>query len=125
MSFVYLGSPYSHASEAIRELRFRAVETVTGDMLRRGITVFSPIVYSHVMAQRYNLPTDAQFWLPHNRAMLKASTSLWIVMLPEWDVSVGLRGETLAADEYKLKVTHINPASWGAGSFVEALRKLA
>lgn len=125
MSFVYLASPYTHPSEAVRELRFRAIEIVSSDMLVRGITVFSPIVYCHVISQRFNLPTDAGFWLAHNRAMLKAAEALWVVMFPGWETSVGLKGEMLAARDYGKRVTHVNPATWGAGSFAEALSKLA
>lgn len=125
MSFIYLASPYSHPSLLISELRFRAVEIVSGEILRKGITVYSPIVYCHMMSTRLGLPADARFWFPHNRSILKEATSLWILTLPGWDNSIGVEGERRAAEEFGLKWQRTAPETWGAGEIAEALLKLA
>ncbi|WP_081701843.1 DUF1937 family protein [Oleidesulfovibrio alaskensis] len=41
---VYLATPYSHASDAVRHARFLAVTEVAARMWRAGLGVYSPII---------------------------------------------------------------------------------
>jgi len=100
MSFEYLGSPYTYPSEnkeiksKMQRARYHAVMVRTVSMLKEGIHVYSPIVHCHVLAMLHDMPTDAEFWKEYNYAMLSKASKFHLLMLPGWDESLGLRGES-------------------------------
>ncbi len=95
---IYLASPYTHPDPAVRDARYRSVSRKAADMLRNGIAVFSPIVYSHALAA-LGLPTTWPFWRALDRTMIAASSEVWVLMLPGWKESVGVQAEIQIARE--------------------------
>ena len=43
---IYLASPYSDPDPAVRQSRFEAACKATAEMLRAGLIVFSPVMWS-------------------------------------------------------------------------------
>lgn len=107
--FIYLGSPYSHQDPEVREQRHLAVESATAWILRAQIWVYSPIVHCHELAKRHALPTDFVFWKEYNKAMLLAGGRLWVLCIPGWKSSRGLKAEILFAHEADLSVKYLFP----------------
>src|ERR1700676_1826357 len=89
--YVYLASPYSHERAEVRALRFLEAERCSHWLLLRKNWNYSPIVYCHLMAQKFGLPTDFTYWQDLNRAMLVYSRALYILTLDGGKQSLGGR----------------------------------
>ena len=106
-ALVYLATPYSHPDAAVREQRFREVNRVAGDMMRRGEHVFSPISHAHPIALTGDLPMGWDFWQAYDRAILRACGKLAVLMQNGWQDSVGVQAEIAIAREMGLPVEFI------------------
>lgn len=89
---IYLASPYSDPDARVREARYQAACRATADLFRSGHYVFSPVAYSHPIAQ-HGLPLDWSFWEEFDRRLLAMSDELWVLKLPGWDTSHGVQAE--------------------------------
>lgn len=94
---IYLASPYSDPDPTVEARRFDDVCAAASDLMRKRFHVFSPIAHCHPIALRGRLPTDYAYWSEYNREMLTACDEFWILTLPGWQESVGLKGETAIA----------------------------
>lgn len=101
---VYLATPYSHPDADVRERRFHEVNRVAGDLIRKGIHVFSPISHSHSIAMDGDLPKDFEFWQAYCRVMLRACGKMIVLMQDGWKESVGVKAEVAIAREMGLPV---------------------
>lgn len=125
MSFVYLASPYSHNDWLVREVRFHAVETATYTLMKRGLSVFSPIVYTHALAKKNKLPFTAGYWAEFNESMIRAAKELRILMLPQWQESQGVGRERSWAQQYRIPIKYLYCAEAGVSDLEKTLLKLA
>jgi len=98
---IYLASPYSSPDESLREARYHEVMRFVEWCLTRGNVgvPFSPILYCHPLAERYELPTSAEWWYALNDEWLTFATQVWLLDLPGWETSVGVRHELTFASE--------------------------
>lgn len=90
---IYVASPYSHPSSAMRDYRYRQVEQYTAELLRNRSWCYSPIVHCHALAQRFELPFTADYWSEYNEHMLERCDSLHVLKLPGWEDSRGVQAE--------------------------------
>lgn len=88
--YIYLASPYSHQDPRVLHERFLQAESTVAYYLKKGVTLYSPIVAHHALAERHKMPTDVDFWFPHNIAMLAKADFLYILMIPGWRESKGV-----------------------------------
>jgi hypothetical protein len=93
MSYTYIASPYSHPDASVRAQRYEQVLAFCAELLRAEIPVYSPIVHCHQVALDHSLPTDAQFWLSYNFAMLRPARFLYVYCIPGWNKSIGVTAE--------------------------------
>ncbi len=119
---IYIASPYTHPEPAIREARYRAVSQKTADMLRNGVSVFSPIVYSHALAA-LGLPSAWPFWRTFDRTIIAICSEVWVLMLPGWKESVGVQAEILIAKELRKPISFIK--AWPSSDPTPATRARA
>ena len=102
---IYLASPYSAESAAVRQQRYEAVCAAAARMLAEGKIVFSPIAHSHPIAVAHDLPGDFAFWQRQCLSYLDAwATELWVLTLEGWEESCGVRAEIGYARELGLPV---------------------
>lgn len=94
---IYLASPFSHNSYAMRQHRFLQARRFTIEALRAGHAIFSPIVYG--MDMEKEIGTEHEPWLTLNRAMIFACDELWCLCLDGWSDSRGVRYELELAHE--------------------------
>jgi hypothetical protein len=106
---IYLASPYSDPDPAVMEQRFDAVCRKAGELMNRGEIVYSPIAHCHPIAVRVGLPRDWTFWHKFDREMLCTAKEMWILRLPGWQESAGIRAERQIAAELGIPVTEIDP----------------
>lgn len=109
---IYLASPYSHPDAEMREDRFRRVCVATAALMREGVHVYSPIAASHPLATIAELPTDFAFWQSYDEAMISRCSEVWVLTLPGWSESVGVREEIAIARRHGIPVRYaeeVNP----------------
>jgi len=105
---IYLASPYTHPDPAVREARFRAACRQAAEMFRCGISVFSPIAYSHAIAA-HDLPLEWDFWERFDRAFLETCDEVWVLTLDGWRESRGVQAEIVLARQMGKPVVLVEP----------------
>lgn len=115
MTYKYLASPYTDKSKDIMEIRFQEAERCLSWLLGMKIWAYAPIVHSHALAQRYDLPKDHVFWRDYDRAMILASSGVLVLKIAGWKESKGVQEEIQFAQANHLFVRHIGTAN---GEFV-------
>ena len=104
---IYLANPYSDPDMNVVERRYRAVRKTFARLTNEGYIVFSPILMAHDAAIEHGLPTDAAYWSRHNTAFLRRCQSLYVLKLPGWESSTGLRFELKLAQELLLPIVYL------------------
>lgn len=104
---IYLASPYYHKDPQIREERFKAVCKKAGELMNQGYFVYSPIAHSHPIACQCKLPKDWKFWEQYDVEYIKWVDEVWILMLPGWTESVGIKAEIGIAEEMDKLVRYV------------------
>ena len=84
--------------------RFLLAEETTARLLTAGKCVYSPIVHCHELAAKFNLPSDFVFWRRYNIDMLRRADGMYILDIPGWDTSKGVRHEMEIAVEIGLEI---------------------
>lgn len=108
---IYLASPYSHEDKLIMKTRYLLALECCAVLFSKDISVFSPIVHCHEIAERYNLRTDAIFWAKYNMDMLRRSDGLYVLSIEGWERSRGVAYEMRMAGEMRLPIAFINQAA--------------
>ena len=103
--FWYFAGPYSDNPE----LRYLQHMEGTASLLNSGIFVFSTIVHCHALANRYAMPTDAEFWKEYNFNMIEKSNGIILYQLPTWRESKGVKDELLFCQMKALPVWALQP----------------
>lgn len=105
---IYLASPYSHEDKSVRESRFQAACKVTATLIQQRKAVFSPVVHCHPLVA-FGLPIDWMFWAQFCRAHFQRCDEMYVLCIPGWEHSVGIREETWMAQEFNIPVTALHP----------------
>lgn len=90
---IYLASPYSSPDPAVEQERYEQTQAFVALHLANQIILFSPIVFTHPLTVKYDLPKDAAFWWKFNKRMIEIAKELWVLKLPGWLGSVGVGTE--------------------------------
>lgn len=104
-SLIYLASPYSSINPAVREMRYERARVVTASLLKRGIPVFSPIVYGRAMEKI--IGTDYISWKTFNDCMLDSCASMLVLTIDGWENSRGVAYEIDRAKGLKLPISYL------------------
>lgn len=94
---IYLASPYSHKLTAIRELRFRQVCRAAMFLIKEGNMIYSPIAHSHNISKQ-GLPANYEFWQEFDTRMIALCDEIWVLMLKDWEKSIGIKEELAYAN---------------------------
>ena len=103
MKKIYLACPFSDLDKSVQENRFEAANRKAAEFMDWGHIVFSPISHS-VPINKYLSPKDLNFWLRQDLPMLKMCDELWVLALPGWVDSEGVRAEMEHAKIHKIPV---------------------
>jgi hypothetical protein len=106
---IYLASPYSHASAAVREQRFVAAVAATAALMQAGAHVVSPIAASHPVAIAHTLPGEYAYWQALDRELIDACGEVWVLCLDGYADSVGVRDECAYALAHGKTVRYVDP----------------
>ena len=105
---LYLACPYTHDYELVWQVRSAAVTRKAAELIRGGMSVFSPVTHSRAM-ERYGLPTDWDFWESVCRAMLSRCDSMGVLQMPGWEESRGVGMEIRLAEELGIPMSLLEP----------------
>jgi len=101
----YLASPYSDRDASVQHSRYEAACRACLLLVNSGANPYSPICHWHPIAELgYYMEYDAL--LTVDLAILKVSTSLYVLCLDGWKESVGVRREIDFAKEHKIKTSY-------------------
>jgi len=89
---IYLASPYSHYEQEVRLERFNAVCDCAAAFIGQGYFIYSPIAHNHALV-KFGLPVSWEFWKKYDENFLEVCSELWVLMLPDWNESVGVQAE--------------------------------
>ena len=109
MSLVYLATPYSHNDALIREHRFRVVNRVAADLMRRGVHVYSPISHTHPIAEAGDLPKGWEFWEQYDRSVLSVCVRMIVLKQDGWEESRGVTEEIRISRDIGLPIHYMDP----------------
>lgn len=105
----YIASPYTKYARG-NTAAFEDVAKACGELMRRGIAVYSPIVQTHPIAIYGGIdPFDHDVWMALDHYMIKAADGCIVVMMPGWSES---RGVTIEIDAFKKQEKPIRWFSW-------------
>lgn len=90
---IYLASPYSHPDPAVRRQRFEAVCRYAASLMAAGLHVHSPIAHAHAIAAAGDLPTGWDYWHALDRWYVERCDEVWVLTLPGWEDSKGVKAE--------------------------------
>lgn len=106
---IYVASPYSSPSSDLRHARYLAVRQVIAKHISsQPEALFSPILYTHELANEHDFHYDAKTWIRFNTDMLRKATQLWVVMLPGWVSSIGVTAEIALAKQLLIPITYFS-----------------
>lgn len=100
---IYLSVPYS----GMEELSFEVSCLMAAFLMKTGAVVLSPIIQGHVLASKYDMPCDHEFWLKHDLEMLKKCDEMYVIALPGWEQSVGVQREIEEAGRLGIPVVFL------------------
>ena len=95
----YLASPYSHQNPFIKAYRYLAVDYSAAILTNEGFKLLEPISQCHHKALAYELPTGYEFWKTRDREFIKRSDGVFVLTLPGWKESIGVKDELAYAAE--------------------------
>lgn len=110
MSYIYLAAPYTSPDNNVMEYRYDEIISITGQIARYAVPVYSPIAHWHVVAGFKNLPKDAAFWARQNESLMVHAEECWILTIEGWEASLGVRAEVAFFEERARPVRYLTPS---------------
>ena len=107
---IYLCSVYSLEADGdmdVLDARTKVAQEFTGEMLREGYCIFSPIAHCHEVSKITKLPKEWDFWGHLDMQYIDASDEVWVLKMPGWKRSVGITAEIKYAREKGKPIKYI------------------
>lgn len=111
---IYVASPYTSnlagdlKAQAERNRYVKVLDFVAHVMKTSMLPVFSPIVYTHQIATKHQLPGDAEHWLRFNTAFLRQAEVMFVLRIQGWENSKGMEIEMRMANMLGIPIVHFN-----------------
>lgn len=105
----YLATPYTLYPYGF-DVAARDAAAIAGNLMRRGLNVYSPIVYGHQLSLHGGVdPRDMSIWTPVNRRMMVASDILIVAHMVSWQESRGIADEVEWFAGQRRPIYDLNP----------------
>lgn len=110
---IYLASPYSNPSPEVRSMRFRAACLATGNLIKRGHLVFSPIAHTHPVREISGLGGSFADWERYDENIINRCDGIFVLCIEGWEESVGVQAEIVIASKLPspIPVEYLTPES--------------
>jgi hypothetical protein len=106
---IYLAAPYTKLTPEERVLYFGPNGLCckfASKVFASGKHILVPNIYSHPIAQ-FDLPSDWKFWKEFDEKLLSICDELWVLMLPGWEESTGVKAEIEIAKQNNKPIHYI------------------
>jgi len=104
----YMAQPYSiNSTPEIRERRYKYAVKMVAKLLNEGYNVFSPILNSHEPSVQHSLPCTWDFWAKIDKEYIAVCGEVIVLMMDEWEQSVGLAAEVEYAKAIGLPIKYV------------------
>lgn len=110
---VYLASPYSNQDATLVAARVMSARLAMVQLMQRGFLVFSPISHGHDLVA-FGMDASWEQWSRLDKTILSRCDAVFILTLPGWRESNGVRHEALIAEETGLPIALIDPITLSA-----------
>lgn len=100
----YIASPYSDPNKDIVASRVVQFKKAIGQLIGRGHSVVSPLLFHDVLPYSPNLGSDWKFWEGHGKLLLTRCHRLIVICLPGWTSSEGTMSEIEKAKNLNLPI---------------------
>ena len=105
----YLATPLTHKDISVVMARMELVNQVFVYLIKQGMSVYSPVSQTGVVAVQYGLPMDFHFYEKMDRDMLARCDKLIVITAEGWKKSHGVSMEIKAAKEIDMPIEYLNP----------------
>lgn len=95
-TLIYLASPYTHDRECIQELRYLQTMRAVNALQQNKIYVYSPILYLHCLAKKFNHKGDCKTWEDFDNIFLSKADEFLIYKGDGWVKSRGIKKELVS-----------------------------
>lgn len=121
-SLIYLAAPYSNdapnrpdkkANAAKRNARFNAVTDVARQLIEEEKLLYSPLTMTHPIDLLMANDPGSDYWVAFDEAFMKHCDEIYVLQLPGWEASSGVRREIASFASRGIKPTYILPKSYG------------
>jgi len=106
---IYLASPYSHHDYVWRASRAGKTQDALVRLTAMGFVVFSPVALSALLVGWGSRPWDDPWWYEWSMAFLRKADEVWVLMLDDWQESVGVQAEIDEAQRVGKPVRYLDP----------------
>lgn len=111
VSYFYISNPYNGTEEQ-REERAQIAAKVCGQLLKKDVHAWSPIVHNHSMMKTFN-----QFTLEERRtkilefdfSLLRASKGMIVLKIDGWKESFGVKAEIELCQKLSIPIKYLDP----------------
>jgi hypothetical protein len=111
---IFLSAPYNDPDSAVMEDRVKKVAIVASQIERSGKGhVIAPNLSNHLMVKHGHVPRETSWWASQFLTLLSRCDELWVLKLPGWDRSVGVKQEIDHAAKNHIKIRYLDPAQYG------------
>lgn len=106
---IYLASPYTKYEKGLYAA-FREISRIAAELAKRGLSAYSPIAYSHLLAVQGGIsPTSHSFWMSYDKPFMRASGALLIAKMDGWGESKGVNEEITIFRALEKPVFYLSP----------------
>lgn len=108
--YIYLASPYSHESRAVRKLRYNAVCKKAAELKMASLIVYSPIAHWAPIEDMF--PEVGRSHAEHrdtNECLIRCAERVMVLMLEGWQQSIGVEAEVVYAQRIGKPIEYIDP----------------
>lgn len=106
---VYLASPYTKYPAGL-DAAWRGVCEAAAELIRGGLSIYSPIAHSHPIALYGGIdPKDHALWMTQCHAMMRAASSCIVLKMPGYKESIGVNMEIEYFDKAGKPIIFIDP----------------
>lgn len=104
---IYIAQPYSHPDPWVRQERYDQSIRASAALLRKGMTVYSPIMHSHPVNWVWRDFGDAhEFWMRNHLPFLRVCRKMIVLKLDGWEQSRGVAEEIEQAAAYGIPIEY-------------------
>lgn len=97
------------AKAQIHEFRYQKAIDAAAYLMKQGLAVYSPIVATHPIAVKHDLPLGSEYWMQFDEIILNKCDEVVVLTIEGWQESLGIAKEIDIARALNKDVTYLDP----------------